>query len=204
MLWETVPEKRTGQELAYQCLAAAMQLGWKKQLKANKYCFQELARSHPYLWFTFLVNRLLNCLAETYHHLGIRAGKCFWKKRRCAGWEQCCLSGLAGSYRGFFPLRGDIDYLEREIPWKKPWFTYMLCTWCPVAMISKTNSFLVRNLKLCLVGFEPQKLCLFSSPYTSSFRLSPLLRHLKGILSCLYLGLWLSVDLGASHYQLTK
>lgn len=58
-----------------------------------------------------------------------------------------------------------------------------------------------------------QALCLKSSvclpPYTgmppaASFRLSPLLRYLKDMMPCLYLGLRLSVDLRVSRYQLPK
>lgn len=49
------------------------------------YCFQGLARLPPYLWFMHLLNMLLICLREGTHCLGIKAGKCFWKNRRCAG-----------------------------------------------------------------------------------------------------------------------
>jgi len=48
------------------------------------------------------MNRLLNYLDEKTHCLGIKAGKCFWKNRRCAGWGYCCPSSLSGSLRGFF------------------------------------------------------------------------------------------------------
>lgn len=49
-------------------------------------CVRQLAGSPAYLWFMYLMNRLLNYLDERTHHLGIKAGKCFWKMRRCAGW----------------------------------------------------------------------------------------------------------------------
>lgn len=65
--------------------------GLEKAVESKKtlvlYCFQELARSHTYLWFMYLVNRLLNYLDERTHHLGIKAGKCFWENRRRAGWR---------------------------------------------------------------------------------------------------------------------
>lgn len=50
------------------------------------HCVQQLARSPAYLWFMYLVNRALSYLNERTHRFGIKAGKCFWKNRRCAGW----------------------------------------------------------------------------------------------------------------------
>lgn len=213
-----VSELKTGQKLADQCLGAAMQLAWWKQLKANKHWFCIVSKNWlGHLLICDLCISWIGCSKiwmRGLTTLELKLGNAFGKTEDVL--DEDSVVPLAWQVRGGggggrCRLRGETDY----IIWREV-FLGRIMIYLHAMYVMSCCYELKRNKTVSLSEISnslQQALCLKSSvclpPYTgvppaASFRLSPLLRYLKDTMPCLYLGLWLSVDLRVSRYQLPK
>lgn len=169
-----VSELKTGQKLADQCLGAAMQLAWWKQLKANKHWFCIVSKNWlGHLLICDLCISWIGCSKiwmRGLTTLELKLGNAFGKTEDVL--DEDSVVPLAWQVRGggggavSIKRRNWLYYLERGIPWKN--HDLLTCHVRDVLLLwaqKKQNSFLVRNLQLSSAGAVPQKLCLPSSLY---------------------------------------